>query len=636
MDSKELTEEAVELQQCARRRNPNTAPQQYPGSPPQAESTSEPEQFEHDTLFDMAATTDSAFVEDVDIERELEARVRGSSQSHKSGATSPGPNSDNEDAPLLRASGDDDYGSAHGDERNDSEEEWDGDADFRGLPWWKRPSAQIYWLLPPFLLFTIAFGGIIVPKINLIMDLVCEDYYATLQTDPISSPMDPGQDRCQNDVISSRSSLFLLYASLCSGLLSAVISPKIGALSDRYGRKKFMIANTCGTLFGEIITILAAKFPETVHVNWILVGYCLEGISGSFIVGMACAHSYASDVVAPQRRNVAFSYFHACLFGGIAIGPVLAGYIINAREKLVGKTEAVLLIFYMALGAHLFFIAFLAFLVPESLSKARQEAAREKYQEEIERHEPAADWINQLRSVNLFGPLKILWPTGPGTSSAVRWNLVLLAATDTIMFGVAMGAMSVVLVYTRRQFDWHEFESGRFTTIVNSCRVFSLLVILPVLTRIFRGKNGAARTRSSGSDLFDLSIIRAAIFFDMMGYLGFALVRKGELFALSGALASIGGIGSPSLGAALTKHVPQDQVGQLLGATGLLHAVARVMGPTIFNGIYSATVGTYRQTVFVSLAATFGLAFLCSWFIRPHIHIGEEKRRDARTEEPEI
>jgi len=194
----------------------------------------------------------------------------------------------------------------------------------------------------------------------------------------------------------------------------------------------------------------------------------------------------------------------------------------------------------------------------------------------------------------------------------------LLAATDTIMFGVAMGAMSVVLVYTRRQFDWHELESGRFTTIVNSSRVFALLVILPILTRIFRGKNGAARLRSSGSDLFDLSVIRAAIFFDMAGFIGYALARKGELFALSGAIAAVGGIGSPTLGAALTKHVPQDQVGQLLGATGLLHAVARVVGPTIFNGIYSATVGTYRQTVFVCLAATFGTAFVCSWFIRPH------------------
>jgi MFS family permease len=468
------------------------------------------------------------------------------------------------------------------------------------------------------LLFTIAFGGIIVPKINLIMDLVCEEYYATLETDPISSPMDPGQDRCQNDAVSSRSSLFLLYASLCSGILSAIISPKIGALSDRYGRKKFMIANTCGALFGEVLTILAAKFPETVHVNWILVGYCLEGISGSFIVGMACAHSYASDCVAPAKRSVAFSYFHACLFGGIAIGPALAGYIINARQKYVGKTEAVLLIFYMALGAHLFFIAFLTFCVPESLSKTRQEAAREKHREEVERQDPAGDWINQLRSINLFRGLDVLWPTGPGSSSAVRWNLLLLAATDTIMFGVAMGAMSVVLVYTRRQFEWHELESGRFTTIVNSARVFALIVILPVLTRIFRGKNGTARLRSTGSDLFDLSIIRAAIFFDTLGYLGYALVRKGELFALSGAIAAVGGIGSPTLGAALTKHVPQDQVGQLLGATGLLHAVARVVGPTIFNGIYSATVSSYRQTVFVCLAATFGLAFVCSWFIRPH------------------
>jgi sugar phosphate permease len=144
------------------------------------------------------------------------------------------------------------------------------------------------------------------------------------------------------------------------------------------------------------------------------------------------------------------------------------------------------------------------------------------------------------------------------------------------------------------------------------------LVILPLLTRIFRGKDAHKRMRSSGSDLFDLSIIRAAIFFDMMGYLGFVLARRGEIFALSGALAAVGGIGNPTLGAALTKHVPQDKVGQLLGATGLLHAFARVIGPTIFNGIYSATVGSFRQTVFVTLCATFGLAFLCSWFVRPH------------------
>lgn len=592
----------------------------------------------------MAANGDAAFVAEVDRDQDTRLRNQPSGsqtrapvymprQPQAPGSSAPYSESDDEDAPLLNPSAHD-YGSADGDSHTGSDNgveelEWPGEAELRRLPWWKRPS--IYWLLPPFLLFTIAFGGIIIPKVNLIMDLVCTGYYASNTGDPMTDPLNPGQqpDRCQNDAVASRSSLFLMYGSLCSGILSAITSPKLGELSDRYGRKKFMLFNTCGALFGEVLTILAAKYPETVHVNWILVGYCLEGLSGSFIVGMAVAHSYASDCTSPQRRSVAFSYFHACLFAGIAIGPAMSGYIISAREKYVGHTEAVLLVFYIALVAHGVFILCLIFVIPESLSKTRQQAARQRHKEEIDKMGPSSDWINQLRHINLFKPLGILWPTGPGTSPAVRRNLVLLAATDTTMFGVAMGAMGVLLVYTRRQFGWHELETGRFATIVNSSRVISLLVILPLLTRIFRGKNGHARLRKSGSDLFDLSIIRAAIFFDMMGYLGFILARRGEVFALSGALAAVGGIGNPTLGAALTKHVPQDKVGQLLGATGLLHAIARVVGPIIFNGIFAATVSGFRQTVFVTLCATFGVAFICSWFVVPHVYIDEDDKRDA-------
>jgi hypothetical protein len=56
----------------------------------------------------------------------------------------------------------------------------------------------------------------------------------------------------------------------------------------------------------------------------------------------------------------------------------------------------------------------------------------------------------------------------------------------------------------------------------------------------------------------------------------------------------------------------------MLGATGLLHALARIVAPTIFNLIYSLTVATLPQTVFVALAVTFGAAFLASLLIRPH------------------
>lgn len=473
----------------------------------------------------------------------------------------------------------------------------------------------------------MAFGAIVVPKINLILDLICNDYYASHDgppnQDPISGPMDPGNefDRCSTDDISSRASMFLLYGSLFSGFLSAIMSPKLGSLSDRYGRKKILILTAIGVFVGEILTILAAKYPQTVDVNWILVGYAIDGLCGSFILGMAIAHSYAADCTPPQKRNVAFGYFHACLFTGIAVGPVLAGYVIKKREPIVGKSEAVLLIFYVALACHVIFIAFLFFLVPESLSKGRQVAAQEKHKRELEALGPASDWINQLRNINIFEPLKILYPQGHGSSRAIRINLLLLAATDTIMFSVAMGAMGVITLYVRQHFGWQEWESSKFISIANACRVVSLLVVLPLITRLVRGKQGTSKQANSGSDRFDLAIIRIAIFFDMIGYLGFSLASEGYMFTLSGAVASFGSMGSPTLGSALTKHVPPDRVGQLLGATGLLHALARIIGPTVFNGIYSATVYNFKQTVFVALTATFGLSLLCSWFVRPHVYI---------------
>lgn len=537
-----------------------------------------------------------------------------------------------EETPLLRRE-DGGHSDRHwGEESNNELPSWPGMPEFEGLPWWKKPS--IFWLLPAFLLFTIAFGGIVVPKLNLILTLICREYIADRSADDPNFTMLPvvfGGDnpQCRIPEVQSRVAQFTLYGNLISGILSAITSPKLGALSDRYGRKKLLLVTAAGMLTGEIITIFAAKYPESFPFNWILVGYAMDGLCGSFIVGMVLAHSYATDCTPPQKRNVAFGYFHGCLFTGIALGPIVAGYIIKG-------TNSVLSVFYVALGCHLLFIVFLIFFVPESLSKTRQAVAREKHRLEVIRLGPAADWINQIRAFNLLEPLKILYPTGEGSSSAVRRNLLLLASVDTIVFSVAMSAMTVIVIYTNIQFGWGDFQSSKFVSIVNSSRVFCLIILLPIVNRLVRGPSGTSRQKNSGSDNFDLSVIHLAIFFDTLGYLGFALSRSDTLFIVSGVVASVGGIGSPTLGSALTKHVPPDRTGQLLGATGLLHALARIIGPTIFNAIYSATVGKFRQTVFVCLAATFGLAFLCSWFIRPHVYLDEQDVPDSSTLDEEL
>jgi MFS family permease len=455
-----------------------------------------------------------------------------------------------------------------------------------------------------------------VPKLNLIMSLICREYYADKALgDPNFTylPIQLGEinPECRTPEVQRRIAGFTLMGSLISGLLAAIIAPKLGVLSDRYGRKPIMCITNLGMFTGEIITIFAAKYPDTFPVYWLFLGFFFDGLSGSFIASMAMSHSYATDCTPPERRNVIFGYFHGCLFTGIAIGPALAAYVVKA-------TNSVIVMFYIALACHIFFVLFLIFVIPESLSKSRQMAAREKHQRVMDAHGLSSDWIQELRSFNFFEPLKILYPTGPGTSAAVRRNLLLLASVDMIVFGVAMGAMPVVIIYSSMTFAWSTVEQSMFMSTMNSCRVFCLLIILPLITRFYRGKAGRRRSEPQvGTDIFELSLIRVAIVFDMLGFVGYTLARKSSLFMLSGAVASIGGMGSPSLQAALTKHVPPNQVGQLLGAMGLLHACGRVVSPTIFNLIYIATVGSFPQTCFVILAVLFGVACGVSFLVKP-------------------
>ncbi|CAG8958592.1 hypothetical protein HYFRA_00009909 [Hymenoscyphus fraxineus] len=538
-------------------------------------------------------------------------------------------------SPLLSS------GSGRGDSDSDNEGdeevegntrvlEWEGQADFDGVPWWRKPS--VYWLIPTFFLYAIAFGGILVPKMNLTLSLICREYFeerSSLDPKFISAPIILGADneQCrQNDEIQALVTKFQTLLTVTIGLLSAVMSPRLGALSDRYGRTRLLVISSMGGFVSELVTVLAASYPQTVNYRWFLAGGIFEGLCGSFTAGFALTHAYAADCTAPPKRAITFGYFHACLFSGIALGPLVVAIILKNGGSL-------LTIFYIALSIHVFFILAILLIVPESLTKKRQMLAREKFAIEVSGlHHNERSWRTVMRNANIFEPLKILWPTGTGSSRRLRLNLLMLASVDTIIFGVAMGAMNVIVFYSGFRFNWKTEDTSAFISATNVVRVTALVIILPLMNYLFRTRRAnkqrlqsgfSTPEPNSGSDMLDLSIIRFAIFLEVVGYSLYATATSGVMFFSAGVFAALGGVGSPTLQSAITKHVPHNKVGQLLGATGLLHALARVLGPITFGFIYWSTVGTVPQTVFVVLASCFGIAFLISWLIRPHIYLEE-------------
>ncbi|RPA75815.1 MFS general substrate transporter [Ascobolus immersus RN42] len=494
---------------------------------------------------------------------------------------------------------------------------------YEGVPKWRQPS--IYWLIVPFCIYTAAFGAVVVPRLNVILSLICRDFFAghpSGLSGGITSIIIGGDNNsneiCQDPRVHSLVSKFTMYMSLITGVCSAITAPKLGILSDQYGRKPLIALSSLGLLTSEVFTILAGKYPDTISVYTLLIGSFIDGICGSFLVAQAVSGSYAADCTPPDKRAVAFGYFQGCLFLGIAFGPALGGFLI----KVTGN---VLSIFYIALVAHVLFIAFILFVVPESLSRRRMRKARNKAKlaalakEQDSEKQKFSFWAHFK---GVFVPLKILYPTGPGSSPALRRNILLLSVIDTVIFGVGMGAMTVLLLYAEKTFSWGNLESSLYYSIVNSTRVSVLFAVVPALSWIMRKKlsneDKVGGKHLKGADKLDIFIIRFAVFIESIGYVAYALATTGSQFTVAGVMTAFGGAGSPTIQSALTKHVAPTQTGQLLGAMALLHSIARVVSPLTFNLIYAYTVQTVPQTVFYCLASTFVFAAVACWGLRPH------------------
>lgn len=193
---------------------------------------------------------------------------------------------------------------------------------------------------------------------------------------------------------------------------------------------------------------MAVKYPQYIDVNFLFIGAVFDGLCGSFMLGLALAFSYSADCTSSKHRAMAFGAFQGCLFLGVAIGPALGGLLVEA-------TGNILSIFYVTLVAHFIFIVYILTILPESLSKRRMLEARKKHTAKLLNDGEGKHWSSPK---HLFQPLGILFPTGPGTTTRLRLNLILLAIIDCTIFGVGAGGMTVIIMYAERQFHWRNFE----------------------------------------------------------------------------------------------------------------------------------------------------------------------------------
>ncbi len=324
-------------------------------------------------------------------------------------------------------------------------------------------------------------------------------------------------------------------------LFQMIGSPLLGTLSDMYGRKPILLISQFGTLMSWVIFGIAyfvqISFDQPYQIFgiplpiWIIgLSRVTDGITGG---NVSVAFAYLSDVVAPDKKTVAFGYIGAVVGFGMIIGPAIGGF---SNATSIGYLGTVIVAFLISLVTLISMQLYLKESLPHT---ARRQSSETKLWREI----------NFFRKILRF-----------------RENTVVMRVLMIrVFFSIAMSAYtSVIVFHLIDRFELNESRVGFFLLLVGSFMIFNQLVIVPRVSKHFG----------------DIRMLIVGMAFLMFGLFFLNLPFTLIVFIAIYYLVNLGlSLSMPAIKGILSHNVARNMQGEIMGLDEGLVALASSIGP---------------------------------------------------------
>lgn len=314
--------------------------------------------------------------------------------------------------------------------------------------------------------------------------------------------------------------------SACYAVAQFLCAPILGALSDRFGRRKVLLLS----MFGLGVDYLVMGFAPS--VGWLFLGRIVAGVMGASIT---TANAYIADISTPQNRARNYGLINVAFGIGFILGPSLGGILGGIDLRLP---------FFVAAGLCLVNSLYGFFVLPESLAPKNRSAFS------LRNANPVSS-ISNLRTYPLVASL------------AVAFVLMALAQR---------GLETSWVLYTSYRYGWDEFQNGLALTAVgvSAALVQGLLVRHAVM---WLGERKAV-------------LVGFAI--GTLAFAGYGLAANGLILITVIVIGSLGGIAGPAVQAIIAGTVAPNEQGKIQGALTSLMSLSSIAAPLVFtSGLFS-------------------------------------------------
>jgi DHA1 family tetracycline resistance protein-like MFS transporter len=316
-------------------------------------------------------------------------------------------------------------------------------------------------------------------------------------------------------------------------------APVLGALSDRYGRKRILIISLLGSVAGYVLFGIGGAL-------WILfAGRIIDGLTAGNI---STLFAYISDSTEPEERSKWFGYIGAVMGIGKIGGPALGGLLGSLAIGLPFFVTAAF-IFLSALAAY--------FLLPESLSPEKR--TQHLTLDHFNTFSHFKDIFN-LREAKLLLMLGVLFYAGLGI---FQFNFVL---------------------FLKDIYKWGPALIGSLLTLVGVCEIASRALLLPWLLKHFHERNvGIAGLAGVAAGL---GLILAGTYIHSTTIISLAVI-----FIITGE-----GLFDPVYTGKLSQSVDESKQGKLQGVNQSLLSANNMIVPLGAGAIYFYSPGILYVT----------------------------------------